>query len=391
MRDPMHTSSSAAVDARPLARNIARMTGARPGPTLICVGGVHGNEPAGLSALHRVADELGAAGDIERGEFLALAGNLAALQAGQRYIDWDLNRRWGVGDVALQQRATHRAVEDIEQEELLAELQAAFSRARGEVYLLDLHTTSGPGRPFSVFADTLQSRRFAQTFPNPLILGLEEHLDGTLVDYVGSLGHVAAAFEGGQHQDPRAPDNLAAAIWMALARVDILGDGSRDHVQQARRTLEAASDSIPPAMEIMFRYHIDRGDGFAMHPGFASFDRVSEGQLLARNQHGEISAPRTGYLLMPLYQEQGEEGFFIVRPVRTLWLTISRWLRLCRADKIVHWLPGVSRDPANPGVLVVDRHVARWVAMEVLHLLGYRKLADDGVTLRVMRRRHDRP
>lgn len=30
------------------------LRGARPGPTLVCIGGIHGNEPAGVQALRRV-------------------------------------------------------------------------------------------------------------------------------------------------------------------------------------------------------------------------------------------------------------------------------------------------------------------------------------------------
>ncbi len=40
-------------------------------------------------------------------------------------------------------------------------------------------------------------------------------------------------------------------------------------------------------------------------------------------------------------------------------------------------------------MLVVNRRVARWFAIEVLHLLGYRKLEDDGATLRVQHRKYD--
>lgn len=385
----MSESSSPATDRRPPHRVVGCMTGTRPGPTLICLGGVHGNEPAGLTALHRVTAALEKA-PIARGEFMALAGNLTALGAGVRFVDRDLNRHWG----SLQGQSRHgvsiACVEDAEQRELLAELTAAFERARGIVYVLDLHTTSGPGRPFTVFADTLRSRQFARRFASPLILGLEEHLDGTLVDYVASQGHVAAAFEGGQHGDPVAPDNIAAAIWIALASTGIVREEKRPQIAKARQILRAVSRHLPSALDIKHRHHIEPGDGFKMHPDFATFDRVETGQLLAAEAAGAVTAPRSGYLLMPLYQELGADGFFIVAPVRPAWLMLSRWLRLLRADNIVHWLPGVSRDTNGPDTFIVDRRVARWVALEILHLLGYRKLSEDGNILRVMRRQYDR-
>ena len=364
------------------------MTADTPGPTLICLGGIHGNEPAGLTALHRVTAELEKA-PIERGDFLALAGNLTALGAGVRFVDRDLNRHWGSLQGQSRHGGTIACVEDAEQRELLAELTSAFQRARGTVYVLDLHTTSGPGKPFTVFADTLRSRQFARRFSSPMILGLEEHLDGTLVDYVASQGHVAAAFEGGQHADPVAPDNMSAAIWIALAATDVIRAENRPQIVNARRILRAVSSHLPGALEIKHRHHVDPGDGFKMRPDFATFDRVEAGQLLAAQAAGAVTAPRSGFLLMPLYQELGADGFFIVAPVHPAWLTLSRWLRLVRADNIVHWLPGVSRDPSGPDTFTVDRRVARWVALEILHLLGYRKLSDDGAILRVMRRQYD--
>jgi succinylglutamate desuccinylase len=35
--------------------------------------------------------------------------------------------------------------------------------------------------------------------------------------------------------------------------------------------------------------------------------------LLATDKNGDITTPTDGFLLMPLYQKQGEEGFFVVR------------------------------------------------------------------------------
>ena len=35
-------------------RVLGRLRGDDPGPTLLVVGGVHGNEPSGLSAMHRI-------------------------------------------------------------------------------------------------------------------------------------------------------------------------------------------------------------------------------------------------------------------------------------------------------------------------------------------------
>jgi len=100
----------------------------------------------------------------------------------------------------------------------------------------------------------------------------------------------------------------------------------------------------------------------------------------------EERSPEAGRILMPLYQEQGEDGFFIVRSFHPVWLRVSSMLRHLHFDHIVHWLPGARRHPDRPGSLVANKLVARWYALEVLHLLGYRKQAEEEGWLVVDRR-----
>lgn len=370
-------------------RTIGRLNGERPGPTLIVVGAIHGNEPAGVEALESVIRDLEMRGGLARGDLLAVTGNVEALRRKVRFVDWDLNRHWPPGS-----RPTHsfeEAIEDVEQFELEQTFQAAFARARGDVYLLDLHTVSGPGKPFTVFADTIRSRQFARQFPLPLILGLEEHLDGAMIDYVAALGHRAVAVEGGQHDDPQARTNLKAAIWTALDIVELLPPFRAEDVKRARRTLTQEADSLPVALEVRTRHGIDPGDEFTMDQGFSSFDRVSAGQTLARDRAGVVAASRDALLLMPLYQDQGNDGFFLTTPVNPFWLWLSHQMRRAGLGRFVHWLPGVSIDPNDDGVLIINRRVARWGALEILHLLGYRRIEEEDAVLRVRRRRHDLP
>ena len=49
-----------------------------------------------------------------------------------------------------------------------------------------------------------------------------------------------------------------------------------------------------------------------MNPGYSNFQMVKKGDLLAEDKNGEIRAPNSGILLMPLYQKQGQEGFYII-------------------------------------------------------------------------------
>ena len=68
-------------------------------PTVIMLGGIHGNEPAGAFALTRLIADLKETGIEFRGRLVALSGNRGALQQDRRYIERDLNRRWFDQDV----------------------------------------------------------------------------------------------------------------------------------------------------------------------------------------------------------------------------------------------------------------------------------------------------
>ena len=356
---------------------------------LVAVGGIHGNEPAGALALVRVFERLKSHSRLRCGDCVALAGHLPALAARRRFIDEDLNRRFDMEWAESLERDADSA-ESREQRELLDTLESVLGEARGPVVLLDLHTTSGAGAPFAVFADTMVSRNFARRFPIPIVLGLEEQLRGTFIDYVGLEGHVAVGFEGGQHEDPESVDHLEAIVWIALGEMGLV-DVKASWLQTGRDKLVRAAAGAPTILEVSYRHVITREDAFSMLPGFASFEPVVAGQTIAKDARGDVTAPNGGYLLMPLYQKQGDDGFFVVTKVRSFWLWLSALLRYARAGRIAHWLPGVSRIEGERHRVRVDRAIASWYSLEFLHLLGFRRSAEEGDILSMERRAHDLP
>ena len=358
--------------------------GAPEGPTLLCLGGIHGNEPAGFLALRRFFQKI-ASRDGFGGRVIGLAGNRRALVRNRRFLDRDLNRIW----IPERMAEESSAVEHDELLEIAQEIRAVLETCTGRTYFLDLHTTSGPGPAFALLEDTLPNREFAFEFPVPIVLGGEEELPGTLVQYLCDLGVTTLGFEAGQHEDPVSVDRAEAAIWIAMEAAGIVERGTRPEVAEARRTLTESSRSLPRIVEMRYRKPVDPDDQFQMAPGFASFQTIEEGQLMAHDREGPIKAATDGFLLMPLYQEQGQEGYFIVRPVRAFWLALSAKLRQLGIERFLHWLPGVRRRPDIPGAFVVDQRTARWFAMEVFHLLGFRQRGEKDRLLMMSRRAHD--
>lgn len=359
-------------------RRLGRYTTGRPGPTVVVCGGLHGNEPAGALAAQRVLARLEQERPPLRGQFLAVAGNRAALAAGRRYLAVDLNRAW--------QRDRISAVRDgearnAEEEELGALLEVFDALEEGPWIVLDLHTTSGESPPFVIMSDTLRNRRIAFALSATVILGLEETVDGTLLGYLTERGHTAMVVEAGRHDAPGSVDVHEAVIWTGLVAVGALAARDVPDFAAHRARLREANRDLPRVVELRHRHAVVKNDGFRMAPGYRGLQPVAEGELLGHDRNGEVRAPERGRIVLPLYQEQGDDGFFLVRRVGRTWLGLSALLRRLGLGRVVPWLPGIERHPTRPDSLRVDRRVAHRTVVGLLHLLGYRRRRPDGTHL----------
>jgi succinylglutamate desuccinylase len=373
-------------------REIGRVIAEQPGPTLIAVAGIHGNERAGTRAARRVVALLERRRSAMHGEFVAFAGNLGAMRDNVRYRLRDLNRVWTTDRVAdVEARANAGAPIDVEEQEqldLLNAIRGAIARARGPVYLIDCHTTSAHGVPFVLFGDTLTQRRFTGALPLPIVLGLEEQLDGVLSAYWTTQGVVTCAVEGGQHDDPGSIDNIEAVLLLGAESAGLFGSGVLTETRAAHALLERRRGDLPRVCEVISRHAITEEDGFVMEPGFLNLARVRGGELLARDMRGPIHAPKDGMIMLPLYQGQGADGYFWGREVSATRLRLSEALRTMKLDRFLHLLPGVTRDPAKPSKLVVNKVAHEVLHPDMFHLLGYRRVRRDAAHVTIERQEH---
>jgi succinylglutamate desuccinylase len=373
---------------RPIERELGSYDAGRPGPLLLICAGIHGNEPAGIHAVRRFLAKLHELALPVQGRVEAIAGNLGALAREQRYQARDLNRGWSRDRVdALRRRdPTLDSPEDQEQRAMLAIFEGVDDRREGPLVFVDLHTSSGDSAPFTCTGDTLPNRALALSLPLPLILGLEETIDGAVLDWFNARGHAALAIEGGQHARPETIDNHEACLWVLLSAIGMLPASAVPGRAAHMAHLERSAHGAPPVVEITYRHVVKPEDEFRMQPGFASFDKVVKGQLMGMSAQGPVTAPLTGRVLLPLYQAQGDDGFFAGRDVRPFWLWVARLLRRARFERVVRLLPGVRRAKDDPHTILASRRIARWFLVEVFHLLGYRKERVQGDVLVFTRR-----
>ncbi|MCB9617748.1 MAG: succinylglutamate desuccinylase/aspartoacylase family protein [Sandaracinus sp.] len=347
------------------------------GPTLVITGAIHGNEPAGLIAAERFVRAL----PRLRGRVLVVEGNRGARALGRRFVVRDLNRLWSEASVAQKLDDPDAEHEDREQAELARLFAKLETEHGGPLVFVDLHTTSGDSPAFVCAADTLANRELARSVPLPLVLGLEETIEGTMLGWLVGRGHVGIAIEGGRHDDPAAIGAHEAALVCVLHR---LGMAEFDAVRR-REAHQTLARDVPSVVEIRHRHVVREGDGFVMRPGFTSFDPVARGQTLAEDHEGPIVADEDALVLMPRYQAQGDDGFFLARPVRPFWLGVSSAARTMKVDRVLRFLPGIARD--DEGALVTTTRQPPPGVVGVMHLCGFRRVRPHGEGLRFERRR----
>ena len=385
-------------------RRVGSYRGDEPGPLVLCIASLHGNEPAGAVALERVLDELRASGLPLRGDLVGLRGNLQALEAGRRYIDEDLNRVWQrervdavLASLRQQGVVVDRADPDgdelpmvgsaelQEQRDLLAAIREESRRARGPICVLDLHTTSSDSAPFATVGDTLQNRELALRLPVPLILGLEEQIDGALLQYFDRLGWRSIGIEGGRHGAPSSVEAHEEVVWILLEALGLLEAGSSPGSAERMDRLARRAEGLPRVMDVRYRHAVSEEDEFRMHSGYANFDRIEAGEEVGVDRAGPVRAVRSGRVFLPLYQRQGDDGFFIVRRLAPAWLVVSRLLRAMGADRLATWLPGVRAHPERSDGVVVARWARYRIVLGLLHLVGFTARSDGGGGVMVRR------
>jgi succinylglutamate desuccinylase/aspartoacylase family protein len=353
-----------------IERVIGKITGETKGPTIVFFGGIHGNETAGVFALNEVLHKINP--DQVNGVIYGISGNLKALNSNQRYIEEDLNRLWLNGNTKNTNKTKQLSNEKKEQEELNKILKTILEKESGPYYFIDLHTTSGKTRPFITINDALINRKFSKLFPVPIILGIEEFLDGPLLSYINQLGYVSLGFESGQHNDKSAVTNCAAFIYLSLVFSRVIEENNVLNYYQYYNQLKINATNNNQIFEVVYLHKIKEGEVFKIKKGFKSFQTICKGQVLAISNKINVISPFNAKLFMPLNQKKGKEGFFIIKKINPIFLKLSEILRKIRIDNLLIILPGITWKDKKKGVLKVNLKVAKYMVKPIFHLLGYR-------------------
>ena len=299
-------------DIPQIPRLIGSYTTGEAGPLLVITGGVHGNEPSGIIAVKKVLDVLQKEQPQIKGTVVAIAGNRSALNKNTRYIDEDLNRVWTEANVSKNRQNTCELREMAEIIKLLEEFDTGQFSKR---YFLDCHTTSSDTKPYISVQEVNDNLPWAQNFPTYIIRGFSDIVEGCIDHYLSRTGYTGFVFEAGQHESEASVNHHEAMIWMCIAKACNLDLESLSCYPNCISVFSEKNNPGQAQFKICYRYGLSEGDNFKMLPGYESFQHINRGELLAYHNDKEVRSEWDAFIFMPLYQPQGNDGFFVIEQV----------------------------------------------------------------------------
>jgi succinylglutamate desuccinylase len=294
------------------------ISGDKEGPLVILVAGIHGNETVGIEAAKDIFRKLRDHKVHLKGRLIGILGNIQAIIENKRYLSYDLNRAWKEDYIELvSEKSDHFAhPEDKELKELHFTIDALVaSDLHEEKILVDLHATSSDNGNFIIVPGAEADHDIVKALHLPVVIDMERYLEGTLLNYYIDHGVVSFAFEGGLIGSKEAVELHESGIWEILDTAGMISHHDHEEVDHYEKKLRSISDKLPAKVKAFYRHWVDLEDEFVMKPGFTNFQKIDKGQLLARDKFGPIFAPAGGMIFMPLYQDSGNDGFFLVDEV----------------------------------------------------------------------------
>ncbi len=292
-----------------MERIIDRYTSSNVGPLVFITAAVHGNEPSGEQALKEVFAQLRVAKPKINGTFIGIRGNINALANNMRYIDEDLNRTWTKEKI---EKTFHETREESEMMEIIAILDKELENYKGEsAYFLDCHTTSSQSVPYISVQVKGNNDLWAHKFPTYIVRGFSDMVDGSIDHFFTNRGLTGFTFEAGQHEHPDSQRYHESMIWLVLKNACDLDLTEIATYPDCIKSLEQDAPD-QKTFEIIYRHEIKSDDDFKMISGFENFQKISKGELLAHSNGEEVKSTWDARIFMPLYQGQGNDGFFVI-------------------------------------------------------------------------------
>lgn len=189
-----------------IEKKVFYLAAKNPGKNLLVFGGIHGDEPCGIYAINRFMNELeNGTWTLKNGSITFAYGNLDAIKAQTRYVDYNMNRMFGLPAVGR---------DSIEYDRVRF-LETLFI---GKDAFLDIHSALSKAPDF-LLAEKISLKTAKQIGASYLVSGWENFSDvgGDTECFANSLGVAGMTYEAGQHDDPIALENAYQVLLRFLS------------------------------------------------------------------------------------------------------------------------------------------------------------------------------
>jgi len=143
----------------------------------------------------------------------------------------------------------------------------------------------------------------------PIITKLFSKVKGSFSQYYNSKNISTIVFEGGAIGDPASIYNHEMGIFRILEKIKIIK--KEDVPDFIGKKITTNNDNN--TYKVKYIHQISENDNFLMKPNVTNFQVIKKGEILGYDNNGDVLSPFDGKILMPLYQEQGNEGFYIIQ------------------------------------------------------------------------------
>ncbi len=261
-------------------------------PTVCIFSGVHGNEPSGIDALHMLLHDFESwKHSLLQGTLLLVIGaNQEAMELWQRFVEYDMNRLFGIDKPTCYEWKR------------VVELESLINESD---FLIDLHSTSKPSVPF-MFSE-LQHQSFVENlWVSHVIYGwwaLGWVTVGDAESYANQQWCVSVTYESGDHRSPDGRQNASAFVLSVLQSTWLLWWETKGMEWENQKDFHVYLEGFYTAKTGDFSYAI----------AAENFLPIDKDTLIWRDGWEDIFLPAWTILVMPKSEDaihQWKEAFF---------------------------------------------------------------------------------
>jgi len=280
--------------------------GARPGPHVVVIGGIHGDERTGIEVV-KTLQPLFAGGEktVEKGKLTLILGNEEAIRLVKRAtaVEHNLNRLFSEEHLA-------GPVLDYYESRRVHELAPILATADISI---DIHSTALPSMPFLANLFGTKREKVYRWFDTDIVLADPNFILGghraSTDEYVESCGGIGICFETGWEKDTSTRPAVTRSILNILADQGLMKPDSPLRPPKRKYRKYQFSKRVP-LTKAGFRYAGDFS---------GSFQDVKKGEIIG--YHGDVPeiAEEDSAIVLQKSREKwaiGDELFFLARRVK---------------------------------------------------------------------------